>query len=274
MLFNSTVFKINLGFMRHIHRWLRQTRLLLIVLLASLSLSGCVEYDLGVTFNGANQGTIVQSIKLGERFTAFSSETAQAWLDSLERRAKQLQGKIDRISERELTVTIPFYYGAEFEQKFNQFFNPTDQSDVNSQSQETATTAQVPEIASRVSLNQSNFLLLLRNRLEYDLDLRSLALESSKGSIVVDPGSLLDLQFRLNAPGGIRSLTKGENSIAPQRTQEGHQLVWQLQPGQINHIEAIFWMPSPLGIAAVAIALFVAGGIYLKYNLLPGRAKI
>ena len=83
-------------------------RLLLIVLVASLLLAGCVDYDLDVSFDSPNKGAIAQSIKLGEQFTKLSPETGKEWLNSLEVRAKQLQGKSDRISDTELTVTIPF----------------------------------------------------------------------------------------------------------------------------------------------------------------------
>jgi len=60
----------------------------------------------------------VQHIKLGERLTSFSGDSAQEWLNSIERRAQQLQGKTKR-SNQEVTVTIPFNNGAELEAKFN-----------------------------------------------------------------------------------------------------------------------------------------------------------
>jgi hypothetical protein len=50
---------------------------------------------------------------------------------------------------------------------------------------------------------------------------------------------------------------------------EGNQLTWKLQPGKQNHLEAIFWIPSPIGIGAVAIAILVGIGFWLKYQLLP-----
>lgn len=263
--------KTMLGFMRGIRRLLAQTRLLWSIILASLLLAGCVQYDVGVNFDSPNKGEIVQSIKLGERLTAFSSETAQEWLNSLERRAKQLQGSTKRISDKELTVTIPFNYGAELEQKFNQFFNPTEKG---KEKPFTTSSADLPEIKSHLSLRQNNFLLFLRNRLSYDLDLRSLSLLSAQDNIlIIDPGSLLNLEFRLNTPWGARIISKGENTISPESLQNGHQLIWKLQPGQLNHLEAVFWLPSPLGIGAVAIALFVAAGIYVKNNLLPRRAR-
>ena len=70
----------------------QRMRLVCLLLLASLLLSGCVDYDLGVNLNSANYGQFVQHIKLGEKLTSFSGESDYEWLDSIERRARQLQG--------------------------------------------------------------------------------------------------------------------------------------------------------------------------------------
>ena len=259
MLLKRTVLAVS----QAIGGFVLQTRLLLLVMVASLLLAGCVDYDLDVSFDSPNKGAIAQSIKLGEQFTKLSPETGKEWLNSLEVRAKQLQGKSDRISDTELTVTIPFYYGAELEQKFNQFFNSTEkgkkQPAVNAYTD-------LPEIKSHLSLTQNNLLLLQRNRLSYDLDLRSLSRLASDGSVIVDPASLLDLEFSLTTPWGARSVAQGEKAIGPESQNQGHQLIWHLQAGKLNHLEAVFWLPNPLGIGAVIIALFVAAGINLKYN--------
>ncbi len=243
--------------------------ILWIVLLASLLLSGCVQYDLGINFAGTNKGEFIQHIKLEEKFTAFSAETAQEWLNSIEQRAKDLRGNTKRISERELTVAIPFNNGQELEQKFNQFFNPIDKKKAEKAN---ADYVDLPEVKSHLNLRQGNFLLAVRNSLIYDVDLRSLTTLSSDGSVIVDPSSLFQLEFRLNTPSGVRSVTKAENSITPTVADNGNQLIWTLQPGTINHLEAVFWLPSPLGIGAVAIALLVAAGIFLKEKL-PQKQK-
>ncbi len=101
------------------------------------------------------------------------------------------------------------------------------------------------------------------------LDLRSLSLLSSNGSLLVSPGGLLELDFSLNTPWGAQSMETVAGAIVPESYQEGKQLVWKLKPGEINYLEAVFWIPSPVGIGAVIIALFVAAGISLKYQLLP-----
>lgn len=241
-------------------------RVLWVILLSSLLLSGCVQYDVGVNFKGEHRGAIVQHIKLGEQLTSFSNEQATEWLKSIERRAKQLEGKAKRVSEREIIVTIPFSSGTELESKFNQFFNPVGKKKPSYPATETV---DLPTFNSQFHLAQGNFFLVQRNKLSYDLDLRSLGVVSTKGNVIVSPSSLLDLQFSLETPWGARHVEKAENAIQPQIYKDGHQLVWTLQPGQVNHIEAVFWLPSPLGVGTLVIVLLVLGGFYLKYQSFP-----
>lgn len=239
-----------------------RTRFLWIILLASLLLSGCVQYDIGVNFGSPNQGTIVQQIKLGERFISFSGDSAQEWLDSIEHRARQLQGQIKR-SNQEITVEIPFNNGAEMAAKFNKFFNPDGQQNRAVKS----TADEIPSLDSQLSLTQNNLLLLLRNRLSYDLDLRS-SLFSATSNVQVNSREILDLKFSLLTPWGARSI-ENESSLHPESASQGRQLTWTLKPGQLNHLEAVFWLPSPLAIGTVVIILLVVAGFYLRYNFMP-----
>ena len=228
--------------------------------------TGCVQYDVGVNFESQTRGEIVQHIKLGERLTSFSSEIVGDWLDSVERRVRSLDGKTKRLSEREVLVTIPFNNGAELQEKFNEFYNPslTNKSKVAS-SLET----DLPKFESHLNVKQNNLLLVLRNRLSLDLDLRSISLLSANGDMLLNPGGLLELDFSLNTPWGAESIETAPGAIAPKSYAEGKQLVWKLKPGEINYLEATFWIPSPVGIGAVIIALLVFVGTGLKYQLLP-----
>lgn len=249
-------------FLRTLLRFLARWRLLWIVLLSSLLLSGCVQYQAGVNFDSPNHGEIIQHIKLGDRLMTFSGDSATEWLDSIERRARKLDGKVKRISSEELTVTIPFNNGAELESKFNEFFHPTAKTN-------TAITqpSEIPVVNSQLKLNQNNFIFLLRNRLIYELDLRSLSLVSTNGNVLVNPNEILDLEFRLNTPWGAKSVEIDENAVPPEIAER--QLVWTLKPGALNHLEAIFWLPNPLGIGTFIIILFITAGIYLRYNFMP-----
>ncbi len=231
--------------------------------------TGCVQYDVGVNFDSQTRGAIVQHIKLGERLTSFSSDTVADWLKSVESRVRLLDGKTKRLSEREVIVTIPFNNGADLEKKFNQFYNPiapTAKSRVAS-----PLDTDLPKFESHLSVKQNNLLLVLRNRLSLELDLRSLSLLSSNGSPLLSPGGLLELDFSLNTPWGAESIeTNVAGALVPESYQQGKQLVWKLKPGEVNYLEATFWIPSPVGIGALIIALFVAAGIALKYQILPG----
>lgn len=252
--------------LQFIRRILGRLRVLWAVLLSALLLSGCVQYDVGVNFEGQHRGAIVQHIKLGEQLTSFSNEQAQEWLRSIETRARQLQGKTKRLSDEEIVVTIPFSNGTELESKFNQFFNPVAK---NKTASEAGNTVGLPSFDSKLHLTQGNFIFVQRNKLSFDLDLRSLGVISGNGSVIVSPSSLLDLRFSIETPWGARSANKAGNAISPEVYEDGHQLVWKLQPGQLNHIETVFWLPSPLGVGAFAIMLLVLGGFYLKYKSFP-----
>ncbi|MBW4633881.1 MAG: DUF3153 domain-containing protein [Iphinoe sp. HA4291-MV1] len=243
-----------------------QSPLLWIALLASLLLSGCVKYDVGVNFDNPNRGEFVQHIKLEERLTSFSGDSVYEWLNSIERRARKLEGKTRRLSKEEVIVSIPFSSGWELQTKFNEFFHPNGTQTPESVQSEVE--SQLPKIDSNLLLFQNNFLLLVRNRLIYDLDLRSLALLSSNGNILANPGAILDLEFGLNTPWGARSVEDTENAIVPEKNGQ-HQLVWKLKPGELNHIEVVFWLPSPLGIGTLLIILFVWAGFYLRYTFMP-----
>jgi hypothetical protein len=239
--------------------------ILWVVLLISLLLSGCVNYDLGINFDNPNRGEFVQHIKLEEKLTSFSGDSVYEWLNSIERRARKLEGKTRRVSKEEVFVSIPFSSGQELQAKFNKFFQPN--GNQTSQSVESESKSELPKIESNLLVFQNNFLLLVRNRLIYDLDLRSLALISSNGNVLANPGSILNLDFSLNTPWGARNVEKTENVIPPEK--KGHQLVWKLKPGKLNHIEVVFWLPSPLGIGTLLIILFVWAGFYLRYTFMP-----
>jgi hypothetical protein len=261
-----------------------------VLAIATIFLTGCVDYKVGIQFDNQTHGTIVQNVRLSDKLMAFNREAASAWLDSIAKRTRNLGGKVRSLSEQEIEAKMSFSNAAELEEKLNTFFHPiqeqnqtaaaSDGGPHSSESQpesrtpkeaatDTENQDELPQIGSNLKINQNNFLLVLRNRFVYDIDLRSLAVLSSEGNILVSPGSLVDLKLTLQAPWGLRSVEKHEYAISPQMNLEGNQLTWKLQPGKQNHLEAIFWIPSPIGIGAVAIAILVGIGFWLKYQLLP-----
>lgn len=224
-------------------------------------LTGCVHYDVGVNFQDQHHGTIVQRIELSEQLTNFSQEESEKWLKSIETRTRGLQGRIKRISPQEIVVTIPFSNGQELVEKFNKFFNPSSQAVTNPQQGDAIDLVQ---LKSEISFEQSNLLLVERNKLHLDVDLRALGVISKQGNIIVSPGSLVDLEFTLNTPWGAST-----SGVSPEKRDGGHQLVWKLEPGQIDRIDAVFWVPSPLGLGTIGIIVLIVAGFYLKYKRLP-----
>lgn len=235
---------------------------LTLILLCYLAISGCVQYDVGVKFAGPHQGVLVQHIRLGEELSGFGGKQARQWLESIESRVKSLSGQVKRFSPQEITVQIPFVTGQELTEKFNTFFQPNQKS--NSKQQES-----LPDIDVRFNLQQSNLLLLQRNHLQLDLDLRSLGLVSPEGEVIINPGSLFQLEFSLESPWGAKNISSVDNAIMPTVSQDGHKLTWQLQAAELNHLEAVFWLPSPIGLGAVVIILLTLGGFYAKHRQLP-----
>ena len=246
--------------MRKIRRWLLPLACLLLTFL-----TGCVRYEVGVSFEDQHHGAIVQHIKLGQQLTSLSQSEANKWLDSIEERAVNLQGKAKRISSQEITVTIPFNNGQDLTDKFNQFFKPKPQK----RSRLTKSDSfDLVQLTSEMSIHQSNLLLVERDRLQLEVDLRPLGVLSNQGNIIVSPGSLIELDFILNTPWGARTIV-GNNLLTPEVGKGRNQLVWHLQPGQVNKIETVFWIPSFLGLGTVVIILLIVGGFYLKYKRLP-----
>lgn len=245
----------------HWSRRLWRVRLWAIVAIAALTLSGCVRYDVGVRFDHQTHGEIVQQVDLSKRFANLSSATVREWTDSLNRRARSLQGYTQKQGDRRLRVVIPFNNGDELAQKFEQFFNPEGNPAIAPEKAD-----RVPNLETHLALEQRNFVFALSNHLSLDIDLRALGVLSTEGNVLVSSGGLVDLSFRLDTPWGA-SVAAVDGAEPPVR--EGNALVWHLQPGEIQHLEADFWIPSPIGIGGAIIAVVVAIASYLKHQLLP-----
>jgi hypothetical protein len=238
--------------------WLLSCFLCLLTLLG-----GCVRYDVGVNYHNQHNGTIVQHIKLGDRLASFSEADAREWLKSIESRTFALQGKIKRVSPQEIIVTIPFNNGEELALKFNKFFNPKNRNNSNLESTDNF---ELVQLASAMTVEQNNLLFLERVHLNLNVDLRALGVLSDRGNLIVSPGSLLDLQFQLNVPWGVNSVVS-DNKANFAKNSQG--LVWHLQPGQINQIDLIFFIPSAIGIGTVGIIVLMLCSFYLKYRKFP-----
>lgn len=228
-------------------RWL-----VLGIAIAAIALTGCVDYGVTVRFADANHGEIVQRVALGDRWVALGEPLADPWRTALQRQAETLGGQVRSPNPQELWLSIPFANGADFVEKFGQLLSTL----APTQGDRAATPPPI-----RVDLHQQNFGIAVRNGLTLEADLRSLASLTVEGQILVGAESYLQASFALAAPAIIPG-----SSTGPLR-REGNGIRWPLQPGTLNHIEAVFWVPSWLGIGAIAIALVCGLGVVLRDRL-------
>lgn len=235
---------------------LRRFRVIALMLTASLLLSGCVDYDVGIHVASSSQGEIVQHLRVGERLRGLSDASVRQWTRFVEQRARSLGGRVEHRPSQELWVHIPFGDAKDLETKFNQFFSPI----AENKGQVTLLSG-LPEIQSHLTVHRSNFLVLEYSRVQYDLDLRSLGVSSESGNVLLSPAALIDLEFTLSAPWGARNLS------ALSVRHEDKRLVWKLNPGQENHVDVAFWMPNAIGIGTGLILLCVIAGQYFKRPL-------
>ena len=242
-------------------------KVILIGFLAVLLLNGCVQYEVGINFESQNHGEIVQHIKLADELNNFSGEIVSEWLKSIETRIDKLQGKTQKISYQEILVTLPFNNGAELEEKFNRFFQPIDVQESDNYSADI--TEDLPKLESQIEVSQNNLFLALRNKLSINLDLQ---LSTSDSKVIVNPSELLDLEFQLTTPWGFSNIQATENDAITYLSDK--QIVWKLNPGELNSLDVVFWIPSPIGIGTILIGLFVYLGIALKYRVLPSLGII
>jgi Protein of unknown function (DUF3153) len=211
----------------------------LLLLVLSLGLTGCLDAQTQIRFDSPQHGQIVQNIQLGSQLAA-----AQGWLNQLETQARQLGGQVQRPDRQTLSIALPFTNAQDLETKFNQLVTPP-----------AGASDDLPPIAAHLQVTTSNLLLLQRDRLVYDIDLTALGLQAPDGSVLFDASQGLDLSFGVAGPWGAGGRA-GQKANGITR--------WNLQPGQTQRIVATLWMPSPIGLGAAAIAGLVAAGTYYQ----------
>lgn len=240
-----------------------------IVFCLALCLTGCVDYQVGVNFTTPYSGEITQHVRVDDKLTSLAASDTRKWLNSLEKRSRQLSGKVEKLNSQELLLTIPFGNGSELAQKFNKIFQTVITPDATIPQDQ----VELFELNSQVDLQQSNLVFVERNTIDLAIDLRALSILSKQDNVVIDPSSLADLQFRLNTPWIAYSVNDSDN-LQPVNNSNSlaKGLIWQLQPGEVNHIKAVFWLPSPIGLGAAAITLLMIVGFMLKYRRFPGLA--
>jgi hypothetical protein len=217
-----------------------------------LLLTGCLQYDLDIQFDSQTHGQLVQQLHWRGAEVITNPDWSER-LNELRDRTAAVDGKIRFVDDQTLTITIPFDNGAELERKFNDFFNP-----------ETSTSGllSLPSgetITAHLALRQNNWFGVIFNHADIQFDLTAVPDLAATRLPLLQGQQLLVGNVTLTAP-WVR-LPTGELTAAEQ---------WPLVPGEINRLAADFWVPSPIGIGAAAIALLVLIGYGLKYWLRLG----
>ncbi|MGF1459663.1 MAG: DUF3153 domain-containing protein [Leptolyngbyaceae cyanobacterium] len=221
------------------------------LILSVVMLTGCLQYDVNIQFDSQTHGRLVQQLHWRGAELATQSEWS-SWLQMLSDRAAAVGGEAQLIDAQTLEIDIPFNNGPELEAKFNQFFRAQ-------KSAPPLTILGNSPVTATLSLSQQHRFVLINNHAEIQVDLSAVPDLAQTGLPLFQGQQLLNGHFTVTAP-GVRLPT---DIWGPSQT-------WTLMPGQINRITADFWVPSPIGIGAGAIALLMLIGYGLKYWLRLG----
>ncbi|HIK44702.1 MAG TPA: DUF3153 domain-containing protein [Leptolyngbyaceae cyanobacterium M65_K2018_010] len=233
-----------------------------LVLGLALCLSGCFQSDLTLRFDHQNHGQLSQVIDLGERGTALAQGSLTPWLKTLEQRVKRLGGELSQ-DPSTIRLTVPFGTPQDLVTRFNQLFAEAESSPAEAGWQR-LTAPGLGLIPFKLEVDQQSWGLAARTHLVYDLDLSDFAPSGSSPS-GEDHNRGSAFFFCLQTPWGIRQLRPG--GLTP-LTALSPVTRWQLQLGQVNHIDVIFWLPNVVGLGALGIFGLVLLGYFVRYRWL------
>lgn len=240
---------------------------ILAVAICPILLTGCIYSRLGVEFNWLGGGSVVQTLKIDRSLVQAGGSELEKLMQGLVRRTQELGGETRRQSDS-LQLSIPFKDEADFRRKANLFLGqplaapvapapptPTLPAPVNTEPVITNRLPPVPTTATPLQLTTSDYWLWTTHRIAADLDLR---VPLGATFRAVAPG-LLQLEFALTTP--------LPASASNSDFQEGQTLIWQIEPGQLNRLEAEFVIPN------VALLVLLTGvGVVLV--LLWNRRRV
>ncbi|MEL6456043.1 MAG: DUF3153 domain-containing protein [Cyanobacteria bacterium J06623_5] len=260
-------------------------RVLLLCLLLCPLLTSCVDYDLGIRFDSQTHGVITQTIHLSDRLLVIgeglldegSPESALGApaFQTLPERARALSGRARQVDEDTLKVTLPFSSGEQLVERFNAFYgNSQDDAESNSETAAAGLLAAfpgAPSMQAHLALSQRNYLLALRCVLTYDLSIQ--APEPLGLGLGPSDTGWLNMDFHLVTPWGLAAPALVGKPPGEPPAIQGRTATWHLEAGRPHHIEVAFWIPSPVGIGAAAIALLCLTGYWIKYGLISPRVS-
>jgi hypothetical protein len=233
----------------------RRIGYLLIAAIASLLLTSCVDCDLNIRFDSQTHGQITQTLHLSDRLSA----TTNQLFEQITTKTKALSGKAHQIDDNTLQIVLPFSSSEQLVERFNAFYGNVQSSDDLS-----GLALGAPPVSAHLALQQTNYIFAFRNHLTYDLQIENLpARPSGPANSKLNDLSWLNLDFHLSTPWGV--------TLSNPPTDDPQTATWHLTADRPQHIEATFWLPSPIGIGAGAIAVFCLLGYLVKYRLMLPR---
>lgn len=219
------------------------------------TLSGCVQYRLGLQFNWNASGTINQNLDFEPALVRLAGFPYEQFIRSIKKRAEGLGGKVDTVQEGKLAIQIPFKDPKELETKFNRFFNeplvlaahaaPSYQPVQYSQVQNT-----LPAPMAKFDVQTQTWLLVDAYTLTYDVDLTRTSIPLPSGNLLmINPAQLVKLEFALSLPFSPwqSNANRNENGV----------LIWDVIPGQDNRITATFLLPNLWGGLVLSLGIMV-----------------
>ena len=257
-----------LAWLRWTCRSIEQTWRRLPLLLLPLLLSGCLRYDLTLRFDHHTHGQIEQTLALSERGAALAQPTLAPWLEELKVRSRPLGGQLSQ-SPQTVTLTVPFGTARDLGDRFQQLFSTPELATVPSQAEAfnlgepSPTYLQLPgwgPVPFELGLDQTNWVFVSRTHLTYSLDLHDLPANEEDAATP----AWAELRFRLRVPWGLAQISP---TATPPLSQDATGAVWQLQPGQTTHIDAVFWLPNAIALGTLGIVALVLGGYGLRYRV-------
>jgi hypothetical protein len=226
-----------------LHLWLSQGHQCLLLIALAMMISGCADYDLGLNFRHAQSSQLVQQVRIDRRFTDLASPGSQQWIQALVQQTHHWGGRVQHQDEEAVIISLPLGGARDLEEKFAQLMAPLQTNPLG--------------VQTELRLQQSNWLLAVRDRLTLQADLRGLGIQDKAGQALVTPGRLLALTVHLTTPWGFQRV---EGTAAVQQ----HRLTWVLQPGVVNNLDVVFWLPNPLGWGALIIGMLMGGGWLIR----------
>ncbi|RMH63379.1 MAG: DUF3153 domain-containing protein [Cyanobacteria bacterium J003] len=210
-------------------------------------LSGCVQSDMVIQHQGQTGGSLTYRLTLPQPDPLFTEQVIQ--------QAHRLGGAVKQRDKTHLQVTIPFDTSQQLATVLNRI-------------------GRVPylsQVTAKADIFDQNLLLFVRERFRYDIDLRPLGIESRDQAVLVAPRSLLNFQLALETPWGGHPIERPamakDTVVNPHVQRGGDRLTWTLIPGYLNHLEAVYWYPSPLGWGTLVIVGLLMLGSWLRTRL-------